>query len=107
MKASVLLLLAMLGGASSSTHLIRVSGTVEMLRAEAGAKPGYEIRLDRPMNISGRQVKNIEICRGGQCLKLLLNKRVTATGKIEGKGGSQKDSPRLILIADPREQKAR
>jgi hypothetical protein len=113
-KASVLLLVAMLGGSTSTVmntapapHIIKVSGTVETLKTRADETPGYEIRFDRPTNISGRMVLNVEICRGGQCLKPLLNKRVTATGRISGMRGPESDNRQLMLLADIRERRPR
>jgi len=114
LKATVLLFLAMFGGASGAnvnnnvapSHIVRVSGTVEAAKAVAGETPGYAIKLDRPTNIDGKMVRSIEICRGSRCMRLLLNKRVTATCRITGKGRGQGDCPRLVLLADIRELKA-
>jgi len=113
-KASVLFLVAMLGSSSSTVmntaaapHIIKVSGTVETLKTRADETPGYEIRFDRPTNISGKLVLNVEICRGCWCMKPLLNKRVTATGRITGKRGPESDNRQLMLLADIREKRPR
>ena len=114
LKATVLLFVAMFGGATGApmnkpavSNVITVSGIVEKAKVVTAETSGYAIRLDKPVDIGIRKTCYLEICRGCPGLKPLLNKRVTAVCSITGKRGPECGGNRVIMLADVRELKAR
>jgi hypothetical protein len=78
---------------------MKVTGTLSRVVGIGGETTGWAIRLDRPTNVRGKELRSIEVIGNARDLLKLQDKRVEASGQIVVRHGVERGEWSVLEIS--------